>query len=268
MKNLLFSLLFVALLLGCKSTPEETSQPEPAPVEEASANFERGISYYESYDFHQAISEYTEAIRKDPAMASAHINRGNVHSGRLEHEKALADYLAGARLDGSYDHYARGYFLLMAKEYRAAIEEFTQAILRNNNIVAAYNDRGMAYAHLGNYDMAIADYNEAIARNPNSVFPFNNRGNAFYMQANYDSAIEDFSRAIQLFPEMALPYSGRGMSHFKKKDYDPAIEDLTKAIALRPGEASFYTSRGNAYSAKGERSLAADDFATARNLRN
>ena len=274
MKKLFLALFVLVLFIGCKSTPEEAAPVEPetqaeeaAPVVDASTHYNRGMEHYNKYEFDQAIGEFNEAANKDPKMADALIARGNAYSGKIQLEQALDDYTAAAKVNAGYDHYAKGYSRFLYEDYRAAITEFSLAIDEKSNLLAAYNDRGLAYTNLGNYDQAMADFNEAININPNSAFAYNNRGNVYLMKKNYDKAIEDYTKASEIYPELVFPHSGKGFVHHQKKEYDLAIEDYNKAMELAPENATIYTLRGNTYSAMKQKDLADADFARASELK-
>jgi tetratricopeptide (TPR) repeat protein len=265
MKKVCFCLILAALFFGCKSTPKE---PAPSsPETDAVGHFSLGNECYNRHAFDQAIAEYSLALDKDPGMAEAHIGRGNAYSGNLEHAQALNDYSAGAGIGSGYDHYARGYSLYLSGDYQSAIDEFSQAITQQANLVAAYNDRGLAYANMGKADQAIADFNEAISINNSSAFAYNNRGNAYLSKADYGKAIEDYSRAAELHPRLVFPYSGRGFAYYRSGEYDKAIDDYTRAIAISPEDANLYSLRGNAYLSKEEKARADADFAIAEKLK-
>jgi tetratricopeptide (TPR) repeat protein len=263
-KKLCLLLMPVLLLFGCKSTPETASLPPPAaPETDAAAYFSQGNDFYRQNQFDAAINAYSEALGRDSAMAEAYIARGNSYSCKSDFSRAQVDYNAGAKANAGYDHYARGYSLYLAGEYRAAIDEFSEAIAQNSNLLAAYNDRGMAYYNMRNLDRAIDDFDQAVNINPGSPFAYNNRGNAYLVKRDYGNAIQDYSRAIQLYPALVYPYSGRGQAHFRLKSYDKAIEDVSKAIAMSPEDAGLYTLRADIYAAKGEKNLADADRQTA-----
>jgi tetratricopeptide (TPR) repeat protein len=265
MRKVCFCLILAALFLGCKSTPKEQTKKLSLEAE-AATHFRLGNECYSQHELDRAIAEYSLALEKAPAMAEAHIGRGNAYSGNLEYAQALNDYSAGAEIDAGYDHYARGYSLYLVGDYQSAVDEFSQAIAQQANLVAAYNDRGLAYTNMGNPDRAIADFNEAININNASAFAYNNRGNAYMAKANYGKAIEDYSRAVELHPRLVFPYSGRGFAYHQLGDYSKAIDDYTKAIAITPKDATLYSLRGNAYLSKGEKTRADADFAMATKL--
>jgi len=291
MKKVFFVPVVLAVLFfGCASTPTETKpeespavtetapetasppavQEKPAPPPEISAAtyYSQGNDFYNRNNFDEAINSYTGALKKDPGMADAYIARGNAYSGKLDSANAQNDYAAAANINGDYDHFARGYSLLAAKDYQSAVSEFTQAMAKKTNLFAAYNDRGVAYTNMGNQDLAIADFTEAITLNANSAFPYNNRGNSWLMKTSYDKAIEDYSKAMELYPALVFAYSGRGLANYRMKTYEKAIADYTKAIVITPKDPMLYSLRGDAYSARGDKALADADYAIARELGN
>jgi len=62
----------------------------------------------------------------------------------------------------------------------------------------AYNNRGVAYAKLGNYQQAIQDYNKAVQINPRLIDVYIGRGVAYLMQGNKKSGCRDVQKACAL----------------------------------------------------------------------
>src|SRR5262245_27566591 len=67
----------------------------------AAEAYERGWSHAEKGEHHQAIADFTEAIRLDPNFGSAYNNRGNSYAKKGDHDKAIADYTEAIRLDSN-----------------------------------------------------------------------------------------------------------------------------------------------------------------------
>ena len=102
----------------------------------------RGYAKAELGDYRGAIADYTEVIRLQPDVASAHYNRG----------------LAKGKLG----------------QHFAAIVDFDTAIRLKPDLVEAYNNRGLAKDKLGQYTAAITDYNTAIRLESNFALAYNN----------------------------------------------------------------------------------------------
>jgi lipoprotein NlpI len=118
----------------------------------------------------------------------------------------------------------------------------------NDKVPLAYNQRGMAFYHMGELDKAIHDYDRAIALNPSYVEFYNNRGMAFYDMGELDKAIHDYDRVIALNPSYTEAYNNRGVTFDKMGQFDKAIHDYDRAIALNPSFYKALINRGIAYS--------------------
>ena len=116
------------------------------------------------------------------------------------------------------------------------IEHCTRAIdsgdLSIENLADAFNYRGVAYGHKGDYDRAIRDYDEAIRLDPEYADAFFNRGNAYDDKGDYDRAIQDYDQAIRLDPDFPLAFFNRGNRYRIEGDYDRAIHDYDQAIRI------------------------------------
>jgi tetratricopeptide (TPR) repeat protein len=150
---------------------------------------------------------------------------------------------------------------------KKVIEYLSNAIKLNSDYVLAYNNRGNAYADLGQYQGAIENYNEAIRLQPYNAIAYNNRGNAYSGLGQYQRAIEDFNEAIRLKPYLAEAYYNRGNAYADLGQQQRAIEDFNEAIRLKPDYAEAYYNRGNAYADLGQQQRAIEDFNEAIRLK-
>jgi tetratricopeptide (TPR) repeat protein len=66
---------------------------------------------------------------------------------------------------------------------------------------AVFNNRGLAYFALNQYERAIADYDQAIALDPTDAFAFYLRAGTYEKVGDPSAARRDFRRAMALgFP--------------------------------------------------------------------
>jgi tetratricopeptide (TPR) repeat protein len=136
--------------------------------------------------------------------------------------------------------------------------DHTLKVTDNNWLI--YNNRGVAYYGLGNYNRAIEDYDRAIEIKPDFADTYSNRGATYFKLGNYRQAIEDYDRAIEIKPVFADTYSNRGAAYFKLGNYRQAIEDYDRAIVIKPSYADAYYNRGIAYKVLGNYNQVIDDF--------
>ena len=146
------------------------------------------------------------------------------------------------------------------EELLKKIEEYDEAIKLDSNNDSYYNNRGIAFNNLGDFQNAIENYNKAIELNPNNDSYYNNRGIAFKNLEDYDKAISDYSQAINLDPKEAIYYNNRGIAFKNLGDFQNAIENYNKAIELNPNNAFYYKNRGIAFNNLGDFQNAIENY--------
>jgi len=58
----------------------------------------RGIVYHNQRQLDRAIADYSEAIRLDPKLATAYVNRGRASQDLGEVDRAMADFAQAKKL--------------------------------------------------------------------------------------------------------------------------------------------------------------------------
>jgi tetratricopeptide (TPR) repeat protein len=67
--------------------------------------------------------------------------------------------------------------------------------------VAALDNRGVAFYHLGNYSQAITYYDKALAIDPNNAVALTDKGNALSALGNFTVSIAYFDKALTIDPK-------------------------------------------------------------------
>jgi tetratricopeptide (TPR) repeat protein len=116
--------------------------------------------------------------------------------------------------------------------WKNSIELWNHAIKVTDDNWLAYNNRGIAYALLGNYWQAIEDFNRAIEIKPGYAEISFNRGHAYADISNYKQAIANYSRAIEIKPSYADAYYYRGVGYLNQGDNISGCRDARKACEL------------------------------------
>jgi tetratricopeptide (TPR) repeat protein len=212
--------------------------------------------------YSRALEDASMAIKLNPIVVSAYMNRGRIYEALGDNDKAIADYNQAIRLDPNlavaYNN--RGLAYNNKQDYDRAIADCNQALRLDPNLAVAYNTRGLAYNNKQDYDRAIADFNQALRLDPNFAFAYNGRGNVYYDKQDYDRALADYNQALRLTPDFANAYFGRGLAYYGKQDYDRAIADFNQVLRLDPNNAYAYNNRGFAYFYKQDYDRAIADY--------
>lgn len=134
----------------------------------------------------------------------------------------------------SQGYHHRGIGQAALDKFDRAVTDFTEAIRRDANNVAAYNDRGNARRKLGRWDEALADFGAAIERGARHPAVYTNRGLVRHEQGNYDQALADFNAALQIDPQFAPAWEAGGAARQAKRDDSKAIANYRRAIEIDP----------------------------------
>lgn len=132
----------------------------------------RGITLFGTGNYDRAMTDFTEAIRRDPAFAEPLVNRGATH-------------LQLGRLDRAFD-------------------DLTQAIRLNANNPRAFTNRGQVYMELQFFEEAVDDFTTAMDLSPTpeaAIVPLFNRGLAWEALGEEGEAFQDFALAYDLAPD-------------------------------------------------------------------
>jgi serine/threonine-protein kinase len=153
----------------------------------------------------------------------------------------------------------RGQEEMRSKDYRAAIQSFTEAIALRPNYAPAYLSLGVAQQNLEYNEAAIQNYSAAIRLAPEMAHAYAERGVCLVRLRRDADAFTDFERALWLKPKLGIALNGRGGVYFRRKQYRQALADYDAAIKNNPRLAQAYLNRAVAREAVGDlRGAAAD----------
>ena len=180
-----------------------------------------------------------ESVRSNPfaslinqAVADAVLfqRRGEIEKA-VKKWRAVADVAEESDTDLAVRAWVSVGYLSLDKSPEDGIAANDRAIRLKPDYVAAYLNRGVAKAALGQHNDAISDYDEAIRLNPDYVAAYVNRGNEKTVLGQHNDAIADYDRAIHLEPDNAVAYinrgrakAGLGLKAEGRKDFETALE--------------------------------------------
>ncbi|GAB3532720.1 hypothetical protein GCM10027443_16940 [Pontibacter brevis] len=127
-------------------------------------------------------------------------------------------------------------------KYKAAIEQYKQALKLDPKSPEANYELALAYFALKDMPLAI-HYSDIviklrIAEPELRAEAHVNKGNALDVEGKQEKAIKEYYKAIKLAPNHYLAYYNLGLTHYNQKQYNEAEQMLTKALQLRPNHSS------------------------------
>jgi tetratricopeptide (TPR) repeat protein len=133
-----------------------------------------------------------------------------------------------------------GYQKLEAKEYSAAISDFSQVLKDNPRDTSALSGIIRAYTLSENFKEAQRYIDNAIKEYPNSPEFYLRRGILNNLRGQPRKAISDFDKALDLGSGqiLVLIYINRGAAHLKDEGFDKALDDFSAALEINPRSTS------------------------------
>jgi tetratricopeptide (TPR) repeat protein len=124
---------------------------------------ERGFARMEKGLYKEALADYNEAIRLDPAEEEYYLNRGLIREKTKDLEGAYKDYTQAITLQPDFDKawLNRGNLLARMGKLLEAIEDYSVAIIYNPDYSAAFYNRAIARGRLRQDVAACQDLNTA-----------------------------------------------------------------------------------------------------------
>jgi tetratricopeptide (TPR) repeat protein len=137
---------------------------------------------------------------------------------------------------------------IKSESAEAQLEACTRLIVsdwvKDSSLPDVYNNRGVAYWRLDQFERAIADYDRCLELNPRHVDAYVNRGNSRAFLKQFDAAIRDYVVASTLDPSHPLVYTNLGNAHWEKGDVVNALNLYEVAARVAPNEVLPHFQRG------------------------
>ena len=240
------------------------------------AYYAKGLALKDLKNDADAITAFDQAIALQPKLYEAWREQSIAFYNMDQNSKALVSIGKAIEIQPKdfVLYNIQGLILVESRRYSEAVNAYSEALkIKEHPFI--YNDRGIAYSQLEQYQQAIADFNKAIEINPgleqpyyNRVIVYQDRGLAYLVLGQYQEAIADFNKVIEyeLYEYYELGYVGRGTAYYKLGQYQQAIADFNKAIEINPHMAEAYYARSLIYANSGEKEKAIADLEKATEM--
>jgi tetratricopeptide (TPR) repeat protein len=199
----------------------------------------------------EALFGHAVKVTRDNYLA--YNNLGFYLSGKGRTVEAMENYCQALKINPAYEDALNnmGYALAGQKKFAEAIP-FYDAALRVRPLHAeVHNNLGNALSETGQIDDAIQHYLIVLTQKPDHADAHNNLGIALAMKGKLDEAIPHFQAAIRSKPSYASAHSNLGNALAAQHKLDAAINEYKEALRLKPDDAQAQNNLGNALTEQG-----------------
>ncbi len=223
-----------------------------------------------------AVDAFTEALRRNPEVATAYVNRGFVLNDLHRPAEAAADFRRALKLEpnNGETHLGLAYAELNLHHAEAAIRESEIAEKALGDGEPFHVIRATAYGRTRLLDKAAHEYRAALHFDPNNASLHLGLGNTLFAQQRYREALRSFAAAEAIQPENAGAYAMSARAYAELGERAEALGAIASAeryAAQTPvdpgepqsGEAGIYLNTGQAFSKLGDADQAMGRFAKA-----
>lgn len=129
--------------------------------------------------------------------------------------------------------------------FKGAIEYYKKAVKIDPNFAFAYDNMGICYRRLEEYDLAIDAYEKSLKIDPNGLMPLQNIAVAYSYKKDYKKAVETYERLAKIEPNNPEVFYGIGQMYaLHLNDSEKGLDNMCKAYKLYIEQKSPY--RGDA----------------------
>ncbi len=203
----------------------------------AEAYFYLGMCYKESYST-DAVDAFKTAVSINPGYAEAYCNLGIVYNKLNMHKEAAAALQEALQINPDYSEALLnlGIAYALGKEYRAAVKMLERSVEMGVN-PKAYYYLGLCYAELKMYGKAIDAFQEAVNLESEFIEAYIGLASGYAAVKNWKRGIELLNRVVILAPQNPEVHFLLSLMHLGNNDLDSAeheyglLNDIKRALS-------------------------------------
>lgn len=132
--------------------------------------------------------------------------------------------------------------------YQTAISYYDQYLNQNPNSSLGYQERGVCYMNLGEFQKANENFSRAIIIMPMNWDYYINRGFSYMFLGLPKNAVDDFTHAINYgAAQSSSAFIGRSNAYIDLGNYGQALSDINSALSLSPNDGRALIVRAEIY---------------------
>lgn len=119
------------------------------------------------------------------------------------------------------------------ENFKGAIEYYKKAVKIDPNFAFAYDNMGICYRRLEQYDLAIEAYQKSLKIDPNGLMPLQNIAVVYSYKKEYKKAVETYEKLAQIEPNNPEVFYGIGQMYaLHLNDQEKGLDNMCKAYNI------------------------------------
>jgi len=228
----------------------------------------RGMAQAAQGKLPQAIKDLNKALERQPTLAWAVAQRGEINARMGNDDLALADMARAAFMAREVVAAlaTAGSLNRLVDAYQQNPDAFPQARMEGfGKLAEGLGAVGEAARVEGRTEEALAYFQRALALSPDIAWVYASRGALYVGQKRYEEALAETTRAIELDPKYAWALGNRGRIYRLMGRNEEALADINRSIEIQPTSGAL-GERGEIYRQQGRLDEAMEDLEHALRL--
>jgi tetratricopeptide (TPR) repeat protein len=213
----------------------------------------------------EAVDDYTRALKRDPKMVEAYVNRGYVLNDLQNPEAALADFDVALKLHPENGSALLGsaFSNLQLRHGRAALDQVAKAekIIGVNG--PTHVARATAHQQLHQLSEAEREYRAALKFAPDDLGLHKSLADTLYHAHKYRDSIAELNQALRLAPDDPFLYAERAHAEAQLRLDNETLRDVQLAEQQGSEQSGVLLATGDALLTLGDRDAAMARFSRA-----
>ena len=227
----------------------------------------RAAAFIADKHYDEALLDLNQAIEIDSmpgfkiysAHADWYFERAFIWQQKGDDAHALADLNVAAKLDPRVIEKVKGTKFEKVLSPKAAD---SSVLIESGDTALLHKLMGNEWAAAGSPANATSEFDKAIALDPNYAEAYNNRGLAWMQLKNFQSAERDMNKAIELKADDPRFFINRSTLHLYQQRPAEAVADAKKATELEALNADFWEALATAQQFNNEYAAAEESLNT------
>jgi len=213
----------------------------------------------------ESVNDYSEAIKRDPKMTEAYVNRGYVRNDMQDAQQASQDFDTALKLspNNGIAHLGMAFSDLQLRRGKDALAQVEEAQKLMGESGATHLVKATAYRQERLLGSAEKEYDAALKYAPDDLGLQLARADTLYRMKRYQDSIDALNQALRLSPDDPQIYGEMAHAYAEMHNREATLKYVQAAERFGADNSTTLLDTGDALLALGDQKAAMDRFSEA-----